>query len=452
MKESVDLILTHARADFDAFASMLLASRLFPQALPILPGTTIYRLRELMSLYRDVADFKNNGYLKKLKNPIPGRVTVVDTKKRGQLREFASWLEKAIEVYIFDHHPPTSDDYTIGALEHFPFGANTTGLYFKLVAEGLSLSPQEATIVLLGIYADTGNLTYPGTTSEDALAVSELLRRKADLSVVNQYLRPFFDPAQRQIFQDMLTMARELDLEGYRVVLIKQRLEKVIHGLSILVAQASDMMGADAILGVFAAEDKPGVQILLQSLVPEINAGHMARRFNGGGHAGAAAVFLPQADLDHATETLMTLLTEAPLPRTKVRDLMSTDLFLLAPDLPVEEAARRLESQGIHGAPVVSQTLELIGVFSRRDVEKARLANLTHAPVSAFMSTHKLQTVTPDTPLVAARKIISLNDVGRLPVLEGNRLVGIISRSDILNERKAPLDKASHERETPLPS
>jgi tRNA nucleotidyltransferase (CCA-adding enzyme) len=432
MSAPVDLILTHARTDFDAFASMLLASRLFPDAAPVLPGTTIYRLNELMSLYRDVADFKRIGWLKKEKGLQVGRVTLVDTKKHGQLKEFKPYLDQASEIHIYDHHPPTSDDIA-AAVVHYPYGANATGLFFEIESRKIELTPPEATIALLGVYADTGNLTYPGTTAEDALAVSRLLRLGADLPVVNQYLRPYLDPAQRLVFQDMIVGAREYDMEGYKVVLVAQRLDQVMPGLSGLLAQASDMLGADAILGVFGVRDKPGVQIILQSLVPEIDAGQIAGHFDGGGHPGAAAAFLPRADLDGVADTLLTLLTEAPLPLTKVRDLMTTDLLLLNPKTPVSEALALLEAQGVHGAPVVGESMELIGVFSRRDAEKARQSGMLHAPVSGYMSAHNVKTVTPDTPLISARKIISLNDVGRLPVLENGRLVGIIARSDILN-------------------
>ena len=82
----MDLIVTHLRTDFDAFASMLIAGRLFPGAIPVLPSTTIYKLREVLSLYRDVADFKNIRYLNKLKKPSIDQVIVVDTKKRGMLK------------------------------------------------------------------------------------------------------------------------------------------------------------------------------------------------------------------------------------------------------------------------------------------------------------------------------------------------------------------------------
>ncbi|MBU2549277.1 MAG: CBS domain-containing protein [Proteobacteria bacterium] len=428
-----ELILTHVRADFDGFASMLLANRLYPEAVPVLPSTTIYRLREVLSLYRNVADFQSIRALRKWKGPAPGCITVVDTKKRGQLVEFDAWLQQAESIRIYDHHPPTTDDLALGHVEQYPYGANSTGLYFQATRNGLELSQQEATIVLLGIYADTGNLTYPGTTADDALAASELLRLGADLQVVNHYLRPYLDPAQRLILRDMLITFREFDMEGYKVVLVKQLLEKPLQGISDLLAQISDMAGADAILGVFATRAKPGVQIIIQSLVPEINAGELTGHFDGGGHAGAAAAFLPQANIDGVAETLLTLLTEVPLPMIKVKDVMATELLTVQPNRPLSEIEMLLSDGGVHGAPVVDEEGRLVGVISLRDVEKARLSNLLHAPVSAFMSANRLLTIGPDTPLITARKIISSNDIGRLPVVDDCRLIGIISRSDILN-------------------
>ena len=431
MTAPVELIVTHACADFDAFASMLCAVRLFPQAIPVLPSTTVYKLREVLSLYRDVADFKSIKYLHKQKDLVLDRVTVVDTKKRGQLKEFEPYLEKAGRVQIFDHHPPTSDDLTLGSLVQYPYGANATGLFLRLLDQGLELKAQEATIVLLGIYADTGNLTYPGTTAEDALAVSELLGFKADLQVVNHYLRPYFDPAQLDLFRDMLSSFHEMDLEGYKVALVKKRLSRPLRGMSELLSHVSDMVGADAILGVFASDGKPGVQIIVQSLAPEIDACGLAARFDGGGHAGAAAAFLPQADLDDVAETLLGFLTKIPLPLTKVKDVMSTEVFTVPSDLPLGEISSRLSARGVRGAPVVDGEGRMVGIISQRDVEKARQQGLLHAPASGFMS-EKVLTIDSESPLVTAKKIICSNDVGRLPVLMDKRLAGIISRSNLL--------------------
>ena len=90
-----------------------------------------------------------------------------------------------------------------------------------------------------------------------------------------------------------------------------------------MLSQVADMIGSDAIIGVFSTRTKPGVQIIIQSHVPEINAGELAEHFEGGGHPGAAAAFLPVASPLGVAEDLMTLLTEVPLPTIKVADVMS---------------------------------------------------------------------------------------------------------------------------------
>jgi len=429
----MELIITHTRADFDAFASMLLAGKLFPDAVPILPSTTVYKLREVQSLYRDVADFKNVRYLSRLKAPVINRVIVVDTKKKGMLKEFEPYIEAAgRRILIFDHHPPTSDDLARGSVHQFGYGANATGLFLQVQQNDIRLTPQQATIILLGIYADTGNLTYPGTTAEDALAVGELLRQGADLQTVNYYLRPYFDPTQLFLLRDMLASLEEKNVEGYKVVLIRRELEVPVQGLSVLLSNVSDMVGADAILGVFSTRGKPGVQVIIQSVVPEINAGELAAVFEGGGHSGAAAAFIPQAENATAVaETLLTLLTAAPLPTTKVQDVMTREVVTIPADLPLYKTAERLIESNIHGAPVLDEAGRLVGVISLRDVEKARLQKLLHVPTSGFMS-HKVVTIEPDAPLVTAKKIISSHDIGRLPVVVKDRLTGIISRADIL--------------------
>lgn len=427
----MDLIVPHIRTDFDAFASMLCAGRLYPEALPVLPSQVIFRLKEFLSLYRDVADFHNIKYLKKMKKITVDRMIVVDTRKSSQVQEFMPFINEAKEILIYDHHPATSNDLPCCNLEFFPYGANSTGMFLKLVDRGITLTPEEATIILLGIYADTGNLTYPGTRPEDAYAASELMRMDADLQTVNQYLRPHFDPDQRSVFREMLTSAREINMEGYNVVLVKQKFPRPMQGTSVLVSQASDMIGADAIIGVFAADEKPGVQIIVQSHVPEINAAELTAHFDGGGHPGAAAAFLPKADLDGVEDTLLTLLTEVPLPTTKVSDLMTRTVFTVTPDIPVEETSRLLAQRDIRGAPVVNDSGAIIGVISVRDIEKAELNGLMHAPTSGFM-TDKVITLEPEAPLITARKLVANRNIGHLPVVENGMLVGIVSRTDIL--------------------
>jgi len=70
-------------------------------------------------------------------------------------------------------------------------------------------------------------------------------------------------------------------------------------------------------------------------------------------------------------------------------------------------------------------------VISRRDIRAARRAGRSHLPVSSCMA-HEVKTATPDEPLLRAFEQMVQADIGRLPVVEGRHIVGIITRSDAL--------------------
>ena len=79
--------------------------------------------------------------------------------------------------------------------------------------------------------------------------------------------------------------------------------------------------------------------------------------------------------------------------------------------------------------PVVKEG-ELIGIVSRSDLERAERDGRLALPVSGFM-THKVHSVGADEAPERALELMQKHDVGRLPVLQGGRLVGIVTRSDL---------------------
>lgn len=135
-----------------------------------------------------------------------------------------------------------------------------------------------------------------------------------------------------------------------------------------------------------------------------------------------------------------------------VRDLMATQVLSLSPGDNVRPAAKRLAEAGVSGAPVVDGG-ELVGVVSVKDFlrllglsadappialaaallsgEACSGAGLESVPVRAIM-TSAVHTISPDTPAFVAAQTMSRVTINRLPVTEEKRLVGIISRSDIV--------------------
>lgn len=120
---------------------------------------------------------------------------------------------------------------------------------------------------------------------------------------------------------------------------------------------------------------------------------------------------------------------------TPVRDFMATDLVTVTPDMDIHRAIRILLERKISGVPVIDESGELVGILSVKDCLKIAFSTSYHQEwagrVSEFMSTEP-QTIESDTDIVEAAEIFLRNRYRRFPVVTDGRLVGMISRYDVL--------------------
>ncbi len=132
-----------------------------------------------------------------------------------------------------------------------------------------------------------------------------------------------------------------------------------------------------------------------------------------------------------------------------VADIMATQLTTFPPDMNVNEAIRILLSQRISGAPVVNADGTLLGVLSKKDCLKVVFSSRYHddwgGPVRDFMST-PVETLPPDMDLVSAAQYFINSNYRRFPVLRDGKLVGQVSRYDILKSvtETPPSFRSSH--------
>jgi CBS domain-containing protein len=109
---------------------------------------------------------------------------------------------------------------------------------------------------------------------------------------------------------------------------------------------------------------------------------------------------------------------------------MSFPVTTVSPDTSMGKVARLLREKGITGIPV-AENGRLVGMISRRDFRKIKRETQLEKPAKAFM-TRKLITIPPGLSPLQASRLMVKHDIGRLPVVQDEQLIGIITRSDAM--------------------
>ena len=108
------------------------------------------------------------------------------------------------------------------------------------------------------------------------------------------------------------------------------------------------------------------------------------------------------------------------------RDIMTPDVITIHPHASVQDAARHLSDYRISGMPVVDGDSQVIGMVTEADI-----ISKPGATVEKIM-TRRVVSVQDDTPVDEIAQILTGNRIKRVPVMAGTRLLGVVSRADIV--------------------
>jgi len=435
----VRLVITHEQPDFDALASVALATVLYPGAIGAVGGQLDGNLEEWLRLYRDqvalvAAESVNLAQVTSL--------VVVDTAERGRVGRFAPLLAQ-VPVTVYDHHPAPSDPIlSVHGLRE-EVGATVTLLCRRLEGEGVVLSAPIATVALLGLHEDTGDLTFDHVTLDDHRAAAYLLSCGAQLDVVRRF-RSGGTPAALAGARERLLIDAELcDFHGRRIAIGSLPPGGYVHGVSALAGELLRESGADAAVVLAPMDGKTLVFARAEAHVDVACA--LQTAFAGGGHARAA---FARSSLEPAAARaqLLAALPGCVTPPQRARDIMSRPVRTVAAEARVAEARELLALHRHNGMPVVDTQGALVGVISRRDIDHALRHGLGDAAVAGLM-TRPAITAPPDATLRDLENLILAHDIGRLPIVIGTSLAGIVTRTDLVRARHpAPAPHAPAER------
>jgi tRNA nucleotidyltransferase (CCA-adding enzyme) len=411
----VDVIVSHANTDFDALAAMLAARRLYPDAVIALTGSLNRNVREFYRLHADELEIVDSG---RVDLDEVRRLVVVETVHPERLGAFERVArDPSVELVVFDHHAGEAPEWVKPEnLVLSEDGALTTTMVGILAEREIEVTALEATVFALGIHEDTGSLGYPDAGVRDAEALAWCLRHGARQDMVAQYLR---SPLARE---ERVLLVAPVEWPTY------------VDGISNIAHKIADLTDAQALVCLVEMDGR--VFAVVRSRAHELDAAVLASALGGGGHPQAASAVY-RAPLAEARERVVSALPRAVRHLRTAAEIMSRPARFVTPDDTVAHAmvlCQRHRQSGI----LVEENERLVGIVTRENLDQAIGHELSHAPVKSVMSS-EVDSCNEETPLPELTRLLRASDSGRVAVLSEDKVVGVVTRSDLLRALGEPL-------------
>ncbi|MDP2943320.1 MAG: CBS domain-containing protein, partial [Candidatus Omnitrophota bacterium] len=429
----MELITTHANADFDALASMIAARKLYPGAKLVLPGSQERAVREFMSLSEDLVKIE---YERDVSLENVTRLIIVETRLANRIGRMAQLVgKKGVEVHIYDHHPRTAEDVKAEKDVYGKTGATTTILAELIKRQDMKITPLEATIMALGIYEDTGSLTFPTTTMLDIDMASFLVSNGADLNLVSSYLKRELSGKELKLLAQLIQSTEIHVINSVHVAIAATTSEDYVEDLSLLAHKLEEAENYNVSFIMVQTKDK--VQFIARSNLPFVDVARIAGIFGGGGHHSAAGAVIRDMNVSEVRKRLIEYLRSHIRPDIKAKELISSKLPEATPDEPVRRVRDKIAGSNTEYA-VIRDGNQIAGIAALKDLDKAISRGFGHSRIKGYMS-GKIFPVKADTSVYAIQDIIYEKGVGCVPVFDGAKLLGIVTRSDLLRAFHARL-------------
>jgi tRNA nucleotidyltransferase (CCA-adding enzyme) len=436
----MEIITSHINADFDSLASMVAAKKLYPDAEIVFPGSQEKKLRDFIDAFKPI----EINRIKDIDLSAVTRLIIVDTKHPDRIGQFSGLIGKSgVEIHIYDHHPFTKGNIR-GKVEVIEEVGATATIFSEILRnKKLHPTPMEATILCLGIYEETGSLIFPSTTERDLLSVAYLIKKGANLNIVSSFLRIELSREELDLLNELVQSSKEMIISGIRVKIAKASRETYLGDAAHLAHRMMDMEDIDALFVLLNMEGK--ILIVARSRVPELNVADVMTEFGGGGHPTAASSTTRDVSLEIVEGKLNKAIYKNVKPGKVASDIMTSPVITINSNSTIKEIETTMTKYGVNVLPVLKDD-RYSGLISREVVEKALFHGFGKSKAMDFCTTDAAA-VGPNTSIREVELIMIEQNQRFMPVIEGDRIIGAITRTDLLRTlyeeflRRSRLDK-----------
>jgi len=418
------IVTTHLGADFDALGAVAGVLLLDPAARIVFPGSQEAGVRRFLAAEGiELHEVR----LRDLRRARIEHATVVDCASLRRLGEVGELIAAAgCPVRVLDHHPEAAGGIPGAEVVTAPVAATCTVLVEELRRRGVAPDARTASLLLLGIYEDTGGLTYVDTTAADMTAAAWLLEHGARLEWVRRYVLRPLEPEQLELLNQIVEGAVEHQVGGVRVVVTVTRPSEHVEEAAYVIHRYAEIFDLPVVLALLEAP--PQLVVIARSTHPALDAGRLLSPLGGGGHSTAAAARVRGRSAVELAEELLVAIREALGAGWTAAALATPYLHTCPASATVAAAKERLVRLRINAMPVQDDG-ELIGVVTRQNLDNALSHGLAERPVTSVMRPH-VPRVAPEAT-VAELEQTFMEGHSRFVVVPLPSGWGIITRMDL---------------------
>ena len=425
------IITSHSNADFDSLGSIVAAGKLYPDAILVFPGS---QERTLKNFFIQSATYLFNfKSAKELDLTTVKQLVLVDTRQKPRLPHIAAVFDNpGLKIHIYDHHPDSPDDIHGEVNDIRPWGSATAILSLLIKEKGLTVSPDEATILGLGIYEDTGNFTFASTTAHDLQAAAWLASQGMDFNTVADLVNRELSAEQISILNSLLDSAITHTIHGIDVVVADVSLDYYMGDFALLAHKILEMENIRVLFALGRMQDR--VQIVARSRTADVDVGKICTSLGGGGHPYAASASVKDRTLEQVKDELFGLLYSQITPDVSIQKLYSSPAVVIEKDKTLRDAAELMTRYGLKAIPVINKgTFVCVGILEHQLAEKAISHKLGDVLIKEYML-RDFSTVTREMDLYPVMEIILGQGQRLVPVIDDKKnIVGVVTRTDLIN-------------------
>ena len=345
------------------------------------------------------------------------------------LNELSSYLTKEPVIEIFDHHQILDRDiFPKNTILHIkPYGSATTVVVEEIVKNNIQIDKDDATILALGIYEDTGSFTYKITTPEDLFFAGYLLKKGADLNIIGKILEKRITDKQLRILQQLTDNIHYIISKNKKIAISTAYCLEYIPDISSVINMVEAFEEVDAFFIIINTKGK--ITVIGRSRTEEINAGRILMNLGGGGHPYAASATLKGFTTAEVKSILENLILSTLYRDTYVKEIMDKNIPTYLLDTVISDLKKEdLEKPVLF---VIDNENKFQGIVLSKVIREALRHNIRDIQLKDFVI-NDIFVFSPETTLGEAEQYVLNSSQEIFPVIEKGYPIGMITKNQII--------------------